>query len=109
MSKERKVRRAEREREAAVLAAARAAEAERRERRAARTALVTSRLPQRRPGPSSILARRRRQQTGVVVAILVFLNVLVWIFVPGWAARFGALFVSLLAAPVLYTLLFRRT
>ncbi len=109
MSKERRLRREQREHEAAVQAAARAADAERRERRAARSAVVTARLPQRRPRPSGVLAQRRRNQTGVVIAILVFLNVLVWIFVPGWAARFGALFVSLLAAPVLYTLMFRRT
>lgn len=109
MSNERRLRREEREREAAVQVAARAAEAERRERRAARAAVVTSRMPQRRPRPSGVLAERRRKQTGVVIAILVFLNVLVWIFVPGWAARFGALCVSLLAAPVLYTLMFRRT
>jgi len=109
MSKERARRRAEREREVAVQAAARAAEAERRERRSARAAVLTSRLPQRRPRPSSILAQRRRRQTGVVIGILVFLNVLVWLFVLGWAARFGALLVSLLAAPVLYTLMFRRT
>jgi hypothetical protein len=109
MSKERRQRREAREREAAILAAARAAEAERKERRAARMAVVTQRLPKPRPRPNSILEQRRRQQIGMLVAILLFLNVLVWIFVPGWAARFGALFVSLLAAPVLFTLMFRRT
>ncbi len=109
MSKERKQRREEREREAAILAAARAAEAERKERRAARVAALTRHLPERRPRPNSILAQRRRRQVGVLVAMLAFLNVLVWIFVPGWAARFGALVVSLLAAPVLFTLMFRRT
>ena len=109
MSKERKLRREEREREAAVQAAARAAQAERRERRAARAAVLTSRIPQRRPGPGGLLVQRRRRQRAVVIGILVFLNLLVWLFVPGWAARFGALVVSLLAAPVLYTLMFRRT
>ena len=109
MSKERKQRREEREREAAILAAARAAEAERKERRAARVAALTRYLPEPPRRPSSILEQRRRQRIGVLVAILVFLNVLVWIFVPGWSARLGAFVVSVLAAPVLYTLMFRRT
>ncbi|WP_395694652.1 hypothetical protein [Nocardioides sp.] len=109
MSKERARRRAEREREAAVVAAARAAEAERRERREARVRSVTSRLPQRRRGPSGILAERRRKQNGALVAILVALNVLVWILSDDWALRLAAAVVSLLAAPVLHTLLFRRS
>ena len=92
-----------------MVAAARAAEAERRERRAARTAAVTTRLPRRRPRPAGILAERRRRQAGATLAVLVLLNVLVWVFVPGWPARLGALVVSVLAAPVLHTLLFRRT
>ena len=109
MSKERARRRAEREREAAVVAAARAAEAERRERREARVRSVTSRLPQRRRGPSGILAERRRKQNGALVAILVALNVLVWILSDDWALRLAAAVVSLLAPPVLHTLLFRRS
>ncbi|MGZ4497841.1 MAG: hypothetical protein ACXVWZ_10220, partial [Nocardioides sp.] len=98
--------------EAAVLAAARAAEAERRERRAARRTAVTSRVPapmsRRRGRQTGILAERRRRQTGVTVALLVALNVLVWVFVPDWSARLGALVVALLVAPVLHTVLFRR-
>ena len=109
MSKERAQRRAERERQAAVLAAARAAEAERKERRDARVRAVTSRLPARRRGPAGILAERRRKQNGALVAVLVALNVLVWIFSDDWALRLAALVVSLLAAPVLHTLLFRRS
>jgi hypothetical protein len=108
MSKERRLRREQREREAAVLAAARAAEAERRERREARRAALTSRLPRRRPRPTGLLAERRRRQTASTVALLVALNVLVWVFVPEWSARALVLMVSLLAAPVLHTLLFRR-
>ena len=109
MSKERARRRAEREREAAVLAAARAAEAERRERRDARLRTVTSRLPKRRRGPAGILAERRRKQNGALVAVLLGINVLVWIFSDDWALRLAALVVSVLAAPVLHTLLFRRS
>ena len=42
------------------------------------------------------------------MAVLVAINVLVWVFVPGWSTRAMVLCVSLLAAPVLHTLLFRR-
>jgi len=109
VSKERARRRAEREREAAVAAAARAAEAERRERRDARVRAVTTRLPSRRRRPAGILAERRRKQNGALVAVLLAINVLVWILSDDWALRLGALVVSILAAPVLHTLLFRRS
>jgi Flp pilus assembly protein TadB len=109
MSKERAQRRAEREREAAVMAAARAAEAERRQRRDARLRAVTSQLPKRRPRPTGIIAERRRKQTGATIALLLALNVLVWVFLQDWGVSLAALVVSLLAAPVLYTLLFRRS
>jgi hypothetical protein len=108
VSKERARRRAERERAAAVLAAARAAEAERKERRDARLRALASRLPQRRRGPAGILAERRRKQNGALAAVLVAINVLVWILSDDWALRLAAIVVSLLAAPVLHTLLFRR-
>jgi hypothetical protein len=109
VSKERAQRRAEREREAAVLAAARAAEAERKARRDARTRALASRLPRRRRGPAGILAERRRKQNGALLAVLIAINVLVWIFSDDWALRLAAVVVSLLAAPVLHTLLFRRS
>lgn len=109
MSKERARRRAQREQEAAVLAAARAAEAERRERRDARVRAVTSRLPQRRRRPTGVLAERRRKQNGALAAVLVAVNVLVWIFSDDWALRLAALVVTLLAAPVLHTMMFRRS
>jgi Flp pilus assembly protein TadB len=114
MSKERAQRRATREHEAAIKAAARAAEQERRERRAARTAAVrrhtTGRLPRRTrtARPTGTLARRRRVESSLVVALLVALNVLVWVVTPDWASRLAALVVSVLAAPVLVTLLVPR-
>lgn len=108
MSKERARRRAEREREAAVVAAARAAEAERRERREARVRVVTDRLPRRRTRAGGVLAERRRKQVWATFAILLLLNVLVFAFSTTWSARALALAVSLLGAPVLYTMLFRR-
>ena len=108
MSKERAQRREAREREAAIVAAARASTAERRERRAARSRAVRSRLPVRHSRQTGVLAARRRKQTGATVAMLLVLNVLVWVVFPEWAVRAMALIISLLAAPVLYTMLFRR-
>ena len=113
MSKERARRRAEREREAAIRTAARAAAAERRERRQARrrrlgTATVW-RVPPPAPGrPRGILARRHRQQTTGLVAVLVLLNLVVWVVRGDWAAVLGALVVSALVFPVLRLLLFAR-
>ncbi|MEI5673788.1 MULTISPECIES: hypothetical protein [unclassified Nocardioides] len=108
MSKERQLRRAEREREAAVVAAARAAEAERRERREARLRVVTSRLPRRRTRAGGVLAERRRKQVWATGLLLLLANVLVVAFSTGWAERALALAITPLAAPVLYTMLFRR-
>jgi hypothetical protein len=108
MSKERAQRREAREREAAIVAAARASTAERRERRAARSRAVRSRLPVRHSREIGVLAARRRKQTGATVAMLLVLNVLVWVVFPEWPARAMVLIVSLLGAPVLHTMLFRR-
>jgi Flp pilus assembly protein TadB len=113
MSKERARRRAAREHEAALRTSARAAEAERRERRAARTRALrraTDRVRRRTPvgRPTGTMARRRRTQRSMLLAGLVALNVLVWFLTPDWAARLAALVVSVLAAPVLATLLMSR-
>ncbi len=107
MSKERARRREAREHEAAIRRAARARTAERRERRDARARAVSNLLPRRRRRTGA-LAERRRRQTATTLALLVALNVLVWVVFPGWPVRTFALAVSLLAAPVLHTLLFRR-
>ena len=114
MSKERARRRAAREHEAALRTAARAAEQERRERRTARGGRRAA--GDHRPAPAAhpdrpptgTLARRRRVQTSLVLALVVALNVLVWVVRPDGATRFAALVVSLLAAPVLVTLLVPR-
>jgi hypothetical protein len=114
VSKERARRRAAREHEAALKAAARAADQERRERRAARAKAVrratTDRLPGLRPvgRDTGVLARRRRIQRGLLLALLVALNLLVWIVRPDWQARLAAVVVSVLAAPVLAVLLLPR-
>jgi Flp pilus assembly protein TadB len=114
MSKERALRRAEREREAAVRTAARAAEAERRERKEARARAVrrhtTDRLPRLSPAgrDSGALAHRRRVETSLLVAMMVAVNVLVWVVRPDVQARVGVLVVSVLVFPVLHVLLLPR-
>jgi hypothetical protein len=111
VSKERARRRAEREHEAGLRAAARAAEQERRERQAARKralrARTTGRLRVRRSGrQTGVLAQRRRRQDAGLAAVMVFLNVLVWVARSDWEARLAALVVSVLAYPVVRLLLF---
>ena len=106
MSKERAQRRAEREREAAIRAAARARDEERRQRAAARKKRLTGWVPRPRFTPG-LLARKRRINLAATAGILVFLNVILWIVRVDWGARFGGVLVSILAAPVLYTMLFR--
>jgi Flp pilus assembly protein TadB len=108
MSKERARRREAREREAAIVTAARAAEAEKRERRVARKRALTSRTPRRRSRPTGVLAARRRKRLGVTVAIVLALNVLVWVIFPGWPMRAMVLVVSLLVTPVLLAMTSRR-
>ena len=108
MSRERARRREQREHEAAIKQAARAREAERRERRDARRRALTPRLPHR-SRPTGALAVRRRRQAGATIAMLLGLNLLVWLIFPEWPVRALVLCVSLLGAPVLHTLLFRRS
>jgi hypothetical protein len=107
VSKERAQRRAEREREAAVRAAARARETERRARSAARKKSLAGWLPRPHLMPGTLAARRRRE-VATTIAILLALNLLVWIVRPDWQARLAALVVSLLVAPILHVFV-RRT
>ncbi|HET9859904.1 MAG TPA: hypothetical protein VFQ19_09005 [Nocardioidaceae bacterium] len=109
MSKERRERREAREKEAAIRAAARAAEAERRERRQARKRRLSKFTPSFGSGrQTGIIARRRRIQNSILFAILLAVNILVWVVRPDWAARVAVLIVTVLVAPVLAMLLFRR-
>jgi hypothetical protein len=112
MSKERAKRRAAREHEAALRAAARASDQERRERQAARRRAIRATTGRIRLAPvgrdTGALARRRRTRTTMLVVVLVCLNILVWVVRPDWAARLGALVLTVLAFPVLRLLLFSR-
>ncbi len=58
--------------------------------------------------PLGLLARRNRRQTTGLVAVLVLVNLVVWVVRGDWAAVLGALVVSLLVFPVLRLLLFAR-
>jgi hypothetical protein len=107
MSKERARRRAEREREAALRAAARQRTLERRTRARARKQALTGWIPRPRRTPG-ILAARRRAELWATFVVLFLLNLLVWLVRPDWAARLGALVVSLLAFPIVRLLVSRR-
>jgi hypothetical protein len=107
VSRERALRRAEREREQAIRTAARAREDERRRRATARRSALVGWLPAPRRQPG-LLAQRRRREVTITVCLLLALNVLVWVVSREWEARVVFAMVSLLAAPVLHTLLFRR-
>jgi len=110
VSKERALRRAERERVAAEREAAASEAAERAARRTARREAVTSRLPSLGAGGGQvgILARRRRQRVAILVAALVALNIVLWLVRPDAGARVLGAIVSVLCAPVLFVLLFPR-
>jgi hypothetical protein len=102
MSKERARRREAREREAAI----RAAEAERTVRRQARkiarsNALRKRLVPLTTGRQTGVLARRRRTRLNLVLASLLFVQVLVWVVRPDWQSRLAALLVALLAFPVI--------
>jgi hypothetical protein len=108
MSKERRLRREAKEREAALRAAARAAEAERAERKLARKRALTRWLPRPAPRPSGVLAERQRQQTGLMIAVLLAVNVLVWVFFDDWAARAMIAVLTLLVTPLLHAMFVRN-
>ena len=107
MSKERARRRAEREREAAIRQAAREREAERRSRARARRQTLTGWVPRPHLTPG-VLAARRRAELTATIGVLLLLNLLVWLVRPDWAARLGALVVSVLVFPLLRLLVSRR-
>jgi Flp pilus assembly protein TadB len=107
VSKERARRRAEREREAAIRRAARERQVERRSRSRARRQALTGWVPRPHLTPG-VLAARRRTELMATIGLLLLLNLLVWLVRPDWAARLGALVVSVLVFPVLRLLVSRR-
>jgi hypothetical protein len=108
MAKARAIARAERERAAALAAAERRAAQLRHARRRRRRERLIGWLPRRPKGAAGVLARKRRHQAEAVLVLLLVLNVFVWFAVPAMSGRALALVASVLVAPVLYTVLFRR-
>jgi hypothetical protein len=99
VSKERARRRAEREREAAAREESRQKQADRRARARARRQTLTGWIPRPQLVPGVVAARRRAELMGAL-GLLFLLNLLVWIVRPDWAARLGALVVSIVVFPV---------
>jgi hypothetical protein len=55
-----------------------------------------------------VLAARRRTELMATVLLLFLVNVVVWLVRPDWAARLGALVVSLVVFPVVRLMVSRR-
>jgi hypothetical protein len=102
VSKERARRREAREREAASRHAAHQRATERMARRRRRRELLRRwLLPLTTGRQTGVLARRRRTRLNLVVAALLFAQVVVWVVRPDWQARLAALLVAALAFPVI--------
>ena len=108
MSKERARRREEREREAAVAAAARQAAAEKQAKRDARKQSVSRLLPATHSRQTGLLAEKKRREGLATVAVLVVLNILVFAVARDWALTALLAVASVLGAPILYLMLFKR-
>ncbi|NYI76553.1 hypothetical protein [Nocardioides panzhihuensis] len=100
--------RAERERLAAAAAEGRAAEQARSARRRVRKERLTGWIPARRSRPDSALAERRRRNVRTLVVVLLLLNALIYLITEDVGTVLFAAIASVLVAPVVYTLLFRR-
>jgi Flp pilus assembly protein TadB len=100
--------RQERERQAAEAVAARTAAAARVARKRQRRARFVRLLPSRTGRQSGTLAARRRLQRRLLIVALIVLNILVWLLEPSGPIRALVLVASVLAAPVLYTVLVRK-
>jgi Flp pilus assembly protein TadB len=109
VSKERAQRRAEREAAAAALASQRAAAAEKQAQRQARMDKLTGWVPRPPARQSGLLAEKRRRQAGATFAVLFALNLLVFAFTRDWYFVAFTLVASLLGAPIVHMMLFRRT
>jgi len=108
VSKERAQRRAEREAAAAKVAQQRAAEAERQARREARKDKLTGWVPTGRGRQTGLLAEKRRRQAGATFAVLVAFNLLVFAFTRDVYMVAFTLVASLLGAPIVHMMLFKR-
>jgi hypothetical protein len=102
VSKERALRRARRESEAAAAAAERA----RRRAKASRRSQLRARVsrfvpPLKRPSRSGLLAAKRRRTVGLIVLAFAVTQALTWVVTADWATRLAVVVVSLFAVPVI--------
>ncbi|WP_036563460.1 hypothetical protein [Nocardioides halotolerans] len=109
MSKERQQRRAAREAEVAAAQAARVAAAQRQARRDARRERLTGWVPRPPARRTGLLAEKRRRQAGGTFAVLVAFNLLVYAFTQDFYITGFTLVASLLGAPIIHMMLFRRS
>ncbi|MDQ4114860.1 MAG: hypothetical protein M3306_27760, partial [Actinomycetota bacterium] len=86
----------------------RAARAARSAERRARRERLTGWVPARRSRPVSALAERRRRNVRILIVVLLLLNALVYLVTQDVGTVVFAGVASVLVAPVVYTLLFRR-
>jgi Flp pilus assembly protein TadB len=107
MTKERALRRAERERAAAARAEQRVAQAAREARRRARRQALVRWLPRRRPA-TGVLAQRRQVQNRAVYGIALVVQVLGWLAFGSVRASVLVLVLTAFALPVVFTLAFDR-
>ncbi|MXG91095.1 hypothetical protein [Nocardioides flavescens] len=112
MSKERARRRAEREVAQAAEAERRTAAAEREARRDVRRERLTGWLPSSTPAPGrqrGALAEKRRRQVLATLALLVVVNLLLFAVARDPALSGLLLVASVLGAPIVHMMMFRRT
>jgi hypothetical protein len=108
VSKERQQRRAEREAAQAAAAEQRAAEAQKQARRDARKDKLTGWLPRPPARQTGLLAEKKRRQAGGTFAVLVAFNLLVFAFTRDFYITGFTLVASLLGAPIVHMMLFRK-
>jgi hypothetical protein len=106
LSKERALRRAERQAAAEAARAARSRAVRRRARRRAALRRLTPRLPDRRTG--KLFARRTRgERTAIALGVLLAL-LLIWVYVDPLLARVGLTALVAVATPIVVVLILDR-
>jgi Flp pilus assembly protein TadB len=110
VSRERALRREQVEQERVRRAATHERQVARATRRRGRGKAVREALPRLHRGgrPQGLLARRRRMQNSAVLGFYLLVLLLLWLLTDSWWVRLGGAIVTLLALPVLVTVVFDR-